>query len=35
MGTVVALMLPYVGIIAGVRLVLLAIWQILGLPWGV
>jgi aminobenzoyl-glutamate transport protein len=34
-GTVVALMLPYVGIIAGVWLVLLAIWQILGLPWGV
>ncbi|MCC7218084.1 MAG: AbgT family transporter [Burkholderiales bacterium] len=34
-GTVVALMLPYVGIIAGVWIVLLAIWQILGLPWGV
>jgi aminobenzoyl-glutamate transport protein len=34
-GTVIALMLPYVGIIAVVWLVLFAIWQILGLPWGI
>jgi len=34
-GTVIALMLPYVGIIAVVWLVLFAIWQIFGLPWGI
>jgi len=33
-GTVVALMLPYVVIICGVWLVLLAAWQLSGLPWG-
>jgi len=33
-GTVVALMLPYVVIIGGVWLVLLAAWQLSGLPWG-
>jgi len=33
-GTVVALMLPYVIIICGVWLVLLAAWQLLGLAWG-
>ena len=34
-GTVIALMLPYVGIIAAVWLVLFALWQIFGLPWGI
>ena len=34
-GTVIALMLPYVGIIAVVWLVLFAVWQIFGLPWGI
>jgi aminobenzoyl-glutamate transport protein len=33
-GTVVALMLPYVVIIGAVWLVLLAAWQLSGLPWG-
>lgn len=33
-GTVVALMLPYVGIVMGLWLLLLGAWQVLGLPWG-
>ena len=33
-GTVVALMLPYVIIVFVAWTVLLALWQILGLPWG-
>lgn len=33
-GTVIALMLPYVLIILVAWTILLAIWQILGLPWG-
>ncbi len=33
-GTVVALMLPYVIVLFVVWPILLAIWQILGLPWG-
>ncbi|MGA8053574.1 MAG: AbgT family transporter [Burkholderiales bacterium] len=34
-GTVIALMLPYVLIIAVVWLLLLVAWQLLGLPWGI
>jgi aminobenzoyl-glutamate transport protein len=34
-GTVVALMLPYVVVVSVIWVVLLAAWQILGLPWGV
>lgn len=33
-GTVVALMLPYVVVVTVVWTLLLALWQILGLPWG-
>jgi aminobenzoyl-glutamate transport protein len=33
-GTVVALMLPYVAIVFGCWIVLFVIWQLLGLPWG-
>jgi aminobenzoyl-glutamate transport protein len=33
-GTVVALMLPYVVVVFGVWIVLLGAWQVLGLPWG-
>ncbi len=33
-GTVVALMLPYVIIVFVAWVVLLALWQVLGLPWG-
>ena len=33
-GTVVALMLPYVVVVFVVWIALLALWQILGLPWG-
>jgi len=33
-GTVVALMLPYVAIIFVVWTILLAVWHLLGLPWG-
>jgi aminobenzoyl-glutamate transport protein len=33
-GTVVAMMLPYVIIIQAVWMVLLVVWQVLGLPWG-
>jgi aminobenzoyl-glutamate transport protein len=33
-GTVVALMLPYVVVVFLVWAILLALWQILGLPWG-
>jgi aminobenzoyl-glutamate transport protein len=33
-GTVVALMLPYVVVVFLVWTILLALWQILGLPWG-
>lgn len=33
-GTVIALMLPYVLIMAAAWLVLLAAWHLLGLPWG-
>ena len=33
-GTVVALMLPYVAIISVLWLLLLVIWYLLGLPWG-
>jgi aminobenzoyl-glutamate transport protein len=34
-GTVIALMLPYVLIIAGVWLPLMVVWHLLGLPWGI
>jgi aminobenzoyl-glutamate transport protein len=33
-GTLVALMLPYVVIVSIVWIVLLVVWQLLGLPWG-
>jgi aminobenzoyl-glutamate transport protein len=33
-GTLIALMLPYVVIIFVIWTVLLAIWHVLGLPWG-
>jgi aminobenzoyl-glutamate transport protein len=33
-GTVVALMLPYVVIVLVAWIALLAVWQVLGLPWG-
>jgi len=33
-GTVVALMLPYVVVVSIVWIVLLIIWQVLGIPWG-
>jgi aminobenzoyl-glutamate transport protein len=33
-GTVVALMLPYVAWILGVWMVLFAVWYLIGLPWG-
>jgi len=33
-GTVIALMLPYVVVVLAVWTVLLALWQLLGLPWG-
>ncbi len=33
-GTVVALMLPYVVIVFALWLVLLGVWHVLGLPWG-
>jgi aminobenzoyl-glutamate transport protein len=33
-GTVVAMMLPYVIVIQVVWMVLLVVWQLLGLPWG-
>ena len=34
-GTVVALMLPYVIVLFIVWPLLLALWQILGIPWGI
>ncbi len=34
-GTVIALMLPYVISIAIIWLILLIAWQLLGLPWGI
>jgi aminobenzoyl-glutamate transport protein len=34
-GTVIALMLPYVIAIIAVWLPLLIVWQLLGLPWGI
>jgi aminobenzoyl-glutamate transport protein len=33
-GTVIAMMLPYVIIVQVVWMILLAVWQLLGLPWG-
>jgi aminobenzoyl-glutamate transport protein len=33
-GTLVALMLPYVIVVAVVWILLLVVWQVLGLPWG-
>jgi len=33
-GTVVALMLPYVAIVSVLWTILLAVWYLLGLPWG-
>jgi aminobenzoyl-glutamate transport protein len=33
-GTLVALMLPYVVVIPVFWIVLLAVWQLLGIPWG-
>lgn len=33
-GTVVAMMLPYVIVVQVVWMVLLVVWQVLGLPWG-
>jgi aminobenzoyl-glutamate transport protein len=34
LGTVVAMMLPYVVVIQVVWMILLIVWQVLGLPWG-
>ncbi|MFN7888060.1 MAG: AbgT family transporter, partial [Betaproteobacteria bacterium] len=34
-GTVIALMLPYVLVIAVAWIPLLVLWQLLGLPWGI
>ena len=34
-GTVVALMLPYVVVVSVIWVLMLAAWQIIGLPWGV
>jgi len=34
LGTVVAMMLPYVIVIQVVWMILLVLWQVLGLPWG-
>ncbi|QSQ26679.1 AbgT family transporter [Pyxidicoccus parkwayensis] len=34
-GTVVALMLPYVAVVFVVWILLLVAWQVLGLPWGI
>jgi aminobenzoyl-glutamate transport protein len=34
-GTVIALMLPYVIAIIAAWLPLLVVWQLLGLPWGI
>lgn len=34
-GTVVALMLPFVVVILVLWIVLLAVWEVLGLPWGI
>jgi aminobenzoyl-glutamate transport protein len=34
-GTIIALMLPYVSIMLGIWIVLLAAWQVTGLPWGI
>src|SRR5215467_11941450 len=33
-GTVIALMLPYVVVVLGLWILLLAAWQVFGLPWG-
>ena len=33
-GTIVAMMLPYVVVIQVIWMILLVVWQILGLPWG-
>ena len=33
-GTLVALMLPYVVVVTIVWIILLVVWQVLGLPWG-
>ncbi|MFN7633592.1 MAG: AbgT family transporter, partial [Acetobacteraceae bacterium] len=33
-GTVIALMLPYVAIMCGVWTAFLAAWHLMGLPWG-
>jgi aminobenzoyl-glutamate transport protein len=33
-GTVIAMMLPYVVVIQVVWMILLVVWQVLGLPWG-
>jgi aminobenzoyl-glutamate transport protein len=33
-GTLIALMLPYVVVVLILWAVLLAVWQMLGLPWG-
>jgi aminobenzoyl-glutamate transport protein len=34
-GTVIALMLPYVVVLFIAWPLLLAVWQVLGLPWGI
>jgi aminobenzoyl-glutamate transport protein len=34
LGTVVAMMLPYVIVIQVIWMILLVVWQVLGLPWG-
>lgn len=34
-GTVIALMLPYVVAVLVLWIALLAAWQVLGLPWGI
>jgi aminobenzoyl-glutamate transport protein len=34
-GTVIALMLPYVVVLFALWPLLLALWQIFGLPWGI
>jgi aminobenzoyl-glutamate transport protein len=33
-GTVISMMLPYVVIVQVVWMILFAVWQIAGLPWG-
>jgi len=34
-GTVVAMMLPYVVVIQVIWIIILVVWQALGIPWGI